>query len=159
MSEIEIKTGPTRTKTIYYCKHPDDIPKEELIHIVETDEKTRYEFSDTGNHIRAFQGHSIKGLFLGLTETKPPDVLYHGTPARNLNSIFLDGLMKMDRHHVHLHTDISVAKDAGNRRGKSVILNINSKQMYKDGFIFFISGNNIWFTDRVPSKYLTTQGK
>ena len=64
-----------------------DLSMEELIEIVETDNKKRYEFNSNKTKIRAVQGHSIKGLDLDLNEIIPPDILYHGTALKFIESI------------------------------------------------------------------------
>ncbi len=38
--------------------------------------------------------------------------------------------------------------------GKEVVYSINSEQMYKDGYKFYLSKNGVWLTKRVPVKYL-----
>ena len=52
---------------------------------------------------------------------------------------------------------ISNAKN-GNKRWcsiwKPMLLKIDSKQMYKDGFEFFKTENDVWLVDCVPAKYL-----
>ena len=35
-----------------------------------------------------------------------------------------------------------------------MLLKIDSKQMYKDGFEFFKTENDVWLVDCVPAKYL-----
>ena len=49
--------------------------------IVRTDAKGRYSFNEDRTLIRANQGHSIP-VDVELTETAPPQVLYHGTASR-----------------------------------------------------------------------------
>jgi len=56
-----------------------DISLEHLQEIVETNNKKRFAFNDSGERIRASQGHSVKNIDLGLREIKPPEILYHGT--------------------------------------------------------------------------------
>ncbi|AOT07869.1 hypothetical protein S4054249_08460 [Pseudoalteromonas luteoviolacea] len=51
--------------------------------------------------IRANQGHSID-VDLALEATIPPDILFHGTASRFIQSIKEIGLVKGQRHHVHL---------------------------------------------------------
>lgn len=82
---------------------------DELNEIVETNDKKRYEFSDDKKKIRARQGHSI-AVDVELTETTPPDVLYHGTATRFISSINKHGILKGTRQHVHLSETISIAK-------------------------------------------------
>lgn len=66
---------------------------QELEEIVETNNKKRYKFSDDKKKIRARQGHSIP-VDVELKETTPPDVLYHGTATRFLDSILKQGILK-----------------------------------------------------------------
>jgi putative RNA 2'-phosphotransferase len=75
------------------------ISYDELIECVETNDKKRFSFDDTGALIRANQGHSVE-VDLQLEERQPPDVLYHGTVERFLTSILTEGLKKGKRHHV-----------------------------------------------------------
>lgn len=53
--------------------------------------QARYSFSDDGLRIRVNQGHSVK-IDLALTPQFPPEVLYHGTETRFLDSIRATGL-------------------------------------------------------------------
>ena len=127
---------------------------EELLEIVATNNKQRYEFSEDMKFIRARQGHSIK-VDLELAETVPPDVLYHGTPKENLPSILDKGICKMSRNHVHLSDTKETASKVGARRGKDfAVLSVKAKQMHEDGFVFYLSRNLVWLTEYVPAKYL-----
>src|SRR5947209_8478935 len=56
---------------------------DELIDCVETNDKQRFSFDDTGDLIRANQGHSVD-VDLQLEERIPPAVLFHGTVERFL---------------------------------------------------------------------------
>ena len=51
--------------------------------------------------IRARQGHSIH-VDVELEEKLPPDILYHGTGERFVNSILDQGINKGNRLYVHL---------------------------------------------------------
>src|SRR3954470_4432974 len=77
------------------------ITYDELVECVETNDKRRFAFDDTGDLIRANQGHSV-AVDLHLEEREPPEVLYHGTVERFLPSILENGLVRGKRHHVHL---------------------------------------------------------
>lgn len=129
------------------------ISESELQEIIDTNEKKRFVLDESGQRIRANQGHSVK-VDLELSESTPPEVLYHGTTERFRESILTDGLNKMNRHHVHLSSDIETAHKVGMRRGKVVIFTVNSKQMYLDGFTFYRSENGVWLVDEVPPQYL-----
>lgn len=130
------------------------ISYDELIECVETNDKQRFSFDDTGDLIRANQGHSVE-VDLQLEEKQPPDVLYHGTVERFLPSILLEGLKKGKRHHVHLSKDIDTARKVGARRGKPIILQVDAGKMNGAGFKFFLSANGVWLTDAVPPTFLT----
>jgi putative RNA 2'-phosphotransferase len=119
-----------------------------------TNDKKRFQISANGLYIRASQGHSIK-VDLQLTPQEPPAALFHGTATRFLESIQKEGLKAGQRQHVHLSTDIDTAYAVGKRYGKPIILKIDSELMSKHGCIFYISDNNVWLTDNVPSKYIS----
>lgn len=125
----------------------------ELQTVVTNSDKQRFFISEDGTKIRANQGHSIS-VDLDYIPTIPPDILYHGTAERFLSSILSIGLVKGNRHHVHLSSDRHTAQNVGSRHGKPVILNIMSLQMYEEGYQFFQSKNGVWLTDRVPITYL-----
>ena len=61
----------------------------------------------------------------------------------------------MKRHHVHLSSDVPTATQVGSRRGKPVILKVNSGLMYKAGYKFYQSTNGVWLTEEVPPRYLS----
>ena len=130
------------------------ITYDELIESVETNDKKRFSFDDTGDLIRANQGHSIE-VDLQLEQKQPPDVLYHGTVEKFLASILVEGLKKGKRHHVHLSKDVDTARKVGARRGKPIILQVEAGKMHNQGFPFFLSVNGVWLTDSVPPAFLT----
>ena len=101
--------------------HGFPISYDELVEVVETNDKQRFAFDASGELIRANQGHSVE-VDLQLEEREPPEVLYHGTVERFLPSILAEGLNKGRRHHVHLSKDVETARKVGARRGKPVIL-------------------------------------
>ena len=90
------------------------------------------------------------------TPRTPPEVLYHGTQEDvYFETICIQGLRRMRRHHVHLSDSVETAKKvAGRRSGKSVILTIFAKRMHDHGLIFFLSDNGVWLTEKVPSEYI-----
>jgi putative RNA 2'-phosphotransferase len=125
----------------------------ELEEVVALNDKQRYAFDEAHEHIRANQGHSID-VDLQLEERQPPEVLYHGTADRNLNAIMQSGLLKMQRHHVHLSVDPMTARTVGQRHGRPVVLVIRAREMVTDGHCFYISENQVWLTEHVPATYL-----
>ncbi|NDW10180.1 RNA 2'-phosphotransferase [Dysgonomonas sp. 520] len=135
-------------------KHRYHFSMDDLIEIVETNDKKRYSFSEKRNKIRASQGHSI-AIDLALTPVEPPELLYHGTATRFLSSIMEQGVIKGSRQRVHLSKDKETATKVGARHGKPAILTIMSGKMYKDGILFYQSDNGVWLTDYVDTKYIS----
>ncbi len=121
--------------------------------IVKTNDKQRFILSDDGKRIRANQGHSIK-VDLELEAKTPPDILYHGTANRFIDSIMKDGLKPMTRQYVHLSQTEETALTVGKRHGKPIVLYINAKSMFEEGCKFYLSENNVWLVNKVPAKYI-----
>lgn len=124
-----------------------------LADIVRTDSKQRYSFNEDRSKIRANQGHSIN-VDLELSETVPPEVLYHGTAAKSMLNIDKNGILRMSRQFVHLSTDLDTAIKVGSRHGEPVVYEIRAKDMYRTGYKFFLSANNVWLTDYVPVRFI-----
>lgn len=133
-----------------------EINMEILEEIVRTDNKGRFSFDENKTKIRANQGHSIN-VDVELKECVPPDVLYHGTATRFLNSIYEEGIRPMKRLYVHLSKDYETAVKVGERHGTPVVLEINAKKMYEDGYAFYLSQNGVWLTSTVTKKYIARQ--
>ena len=131
----------------------DPVTYDQIIQVVEQNEKKRFALDENKKHIRANQGHSVK-VDVQLKKAVPPVVLYHGTVSKCIGDILKKGLLKMSRQHVHLSADAETAEKVGSRRGKPIILKIDTFNMLRDGFEFFISDNGVWLTDNVPAKYL-----
>jgi putative RNA 2'-phosphotransferase len=127
--------------------------REDLLRVVENNDKKRFTLSDDGQHIRAAQGHSVK-VELGLTPREPPPVLFHGTATRFVKSILSEGLKPQSRQQVHLSADEATAHRVGQRHGEPVILTVEALRMHANGFHFFLADNGVWLTDRVPPEFL-----
>ena len=126
---------------------------DELKHVVATNDKKRFEFSEDGQRIRASQGHSVE-VDLQYESQVPPELLYNGTPERFVESIRATGLNKGQRHHVHLSPDAQTAAKVGERRGRPVVLTIRSGEMHRQGHVFYRSANGVWLVDRVPVDFI-----
>lgn len=135
------------------ARHGRALSRDELATIVATNDKQRFAFDETGERIRASQGHSV-AVNLGYAPAQPPETLYHGTVAPALDAIRRDGLRAMSRHHVHLSGDHATAVKVGARRGKPVVLRVRAGTMHAAGFEFFLSANGVWLTREVPPEYL-----
>ncbi|MFJ1299579.1 RNA 2'-phosphotransferase [Pseudomonadota bacterium AL_CKDN230030165-1A_HGKHYDSX7] len=129
-----------------------DLP---LIHaVVDTNDKKRFSLSADGRRIRAVQGHTTDSVNLSHVEKAPPDVLFHGTATRFLESILRQGLIPGSRHHVHLSHNIDTATAVGSRYGKPVVLTVEALRMQAQGFKFFQAENGVWLTAHVPVAFL-----
>ena|SRR6218665_1651666 len=134
-------------------KKGNRLDAELLDYVVENNDKKRFAYNEDKTKIRASQGHSIS-VELNLAETEPSEYLYHGTVGKFMESIQKEGLKKMSRQHVHLSKDKETATKVGSRRGIPQILTVRSGAMFRDGFKFYLSENNVWLTDEVPAKYI-----
>jgi putative RNA 2'-phosphotransferase len=130
-----------------------EISRSELQQVVASNDKQRFAFDESGDLIRANQGHSTE-VNLQLPVRTPPAILYHGTHFKAVTAILATGLQKMSRHHVHLTTNLSIAHQVGGRRGKSVVLAINALLMESNGFDFYCTDNDVWLVEVVPPQYL-----
>ena len=130
------------------------LTREIIDEVVAQNNKQR--FIIEGNKIRANQGHSID-VNLEFKAVTPPEMLYHGTATRFLESIMQTGLNKQKRQHVHLSKEIETATAVGKRHGKVVILEVESKKKFEEGYEFYLSENGVWLTDVVPIQYIKEQ--
>ena len=124
-----------------------------LKEIVRDDEKKRYSFNADGTKIRANQGHSVK-VDVELKEAVPPEVLYHGTGRKYVESINKEGLLPRQRLYVHLSGDVETALKVGKRPGEPFIYTILAGKMVNAGYKFYLSENGVWLTKAVPVKFL-----
>ena len=113
--------------------------------------KQRFELRD--GRIRAAQGHSIE-VDLGLTSQRPPATLFHGTVARFLDAIMVEGLRPGSRQHVHLSPDVATAEQVGARRGRPLLLEVDAARLHDTGHTFLLAANGVWLTDHVPADHL-----
>lgn len=130
------------------------LTREQLDHVVATNDKKRFVLDETGTRIRAAQGHSLP-VELGYSPAEPPAVLFHGTPVGNLASIRAQGLRPGSRHAVHLSPDVETAARVGARRGEHVVLRVDAAAMVRAGHVFTQSTNGVWLVAAVPPQFLS----
>lgn len=133
-----------------------EITRAQLETIVAESDKQRFAFSEDRKRIRANQGHSIE-VELEYAPAEPPEVLYHGTADRFLESIRAQGLLKGRRHHVHLSAERGVALEVGRRHGRPVVIVVAAATMGRAGHVFFRSANGVWLTERVPVEFMRVE--
>ena len=90
-----------------------NVTREDLEYIIANSDKKRHEI--VGDKIRALYGHSVPNKIEKIPGL-PPDILYHGTAKRFVDSIMKEGLVPMKRQYVHLSVDTSIATLVGKRR-------------------------------------------
>lgn len=134
-------------------RHGKIVTLEQLKHIVATSDKKRFAFSEDVLRIRANQGHSVE-VDLQYAPQIPPEILYHGTATRFLDSIRKDGLKKMERHDVHLSAETKITMQVGGRHGTPVLLTIRAGEMNRAGHTFRCSTNGVWLVNHVPPQFI-----
>jgi putative RNA 2'-phosphotransferase len=125
------------------------VRREHVLEVVETDEKGRYEVR--GDLIRARYGHSVRVEIEYEEPEKPPRILYHGTPARNLPSIMRHGILPGRRLWVHLSATLQDALETGRRHGVDVVvLLIDVECLRRKGYRVFKATDRVYLTEKVP---------
>jgi len=120
-------------------------------------ESDKQRFIIEGMQIRANQGHSVD-VNLDLKPARPPETLYHGTVQDASASISAKGLVRGNRHHVHLSADSDTARRVAIRRNRPwLIYHIDAAAMTNSGHLFYCSVNGVWLTDHVPPEFLSTE--
>jgi len=139
-------------------RHGVKLTLDELKYVVDTNTKKRFAFSEDGQRIRASQGHSVE-VDLQYSPQTPPEILYHGTATRFLDSIRKDGLKSMARHDVHLSAETKMTIQVGGRHGKPVLLTIRAGDMHRAGHVFKCSANGVWLVSQVPPEFIEFPGE
>lgn len=125
----------------------------DLKEVIKVCDKERFKIDD--DKIKALYGHTIS-LKIKMEEVIPPDILYHGTTKKALDSILNKGLDKRKRQYVHLAKEKEVAYRVGKRRDEEpVILKIAAKEACLDGIIFYYGGDDIYLTKYIPINYIS----
>lgn len=131
---------------------PRRICEADIMQVVEHGTKQRFAVAD--GRIRARYGHSIP-LSITYEQTEPPDILYHGTAQRFLDSITKEGLLPMSRQVVHLSSTIETARAVGKRHGgQTIILQVDARRAAQDGIRFYRGNDDTWLADAIPAHYL-----
>lgn len=128
------------------------VTQEHLQQMIDASEKKRHEI--VGGRIRALYGHSIP-MKIAKIKSMPPEILYHGTARRFMESIKESGLSPQSRQYVHLSQDIETARNVGQRHDdKPCILVIDALKAWNDGIAFYYGNEKVWLADSVPSVYI-----
>jgi putative RNA 2'-phosphotransferase len=136
--------------------HGVSLSRDDLAALVASSDKQRFALSPDGERIRANQGHSVE-VDLQLAPAEPPPTLFHGTVEAAIASIRAQGLVRGQRHHVHLSADVATATKVGGRRGKPVVLTVRAGDMAAAGHVFYCSTNGVWLVDHVPPEFIVSE--
>ncbi len=128
--------------------------KSDLIELSNSFDKVRWKIDKTNNKIKATHGHSIS-ILQELEPKTPPEILYHGTATKFLESIIVQGLKSKQRQYVHLSETIDMAKEIGARHGTPFIIEIETKKLVDNGWDFYKTEQDVWLTSEIPVKYLS----
>lgn len=133
-------------------KYDQVVSINDLEYIITISDKKRHEIK--GNKIRALYGHSVP-THISKERIIPPDVLYHGTTHKALESIRGSGLKPMSRQYVHLSLDTDTAVRVGKRRDdRPIILTIDAKKANSDGIAFYEGNDMVILADYIPVDYI-----
>lgn len=125
----------------------------DLLQLTNSFDKVRWEIDEAGGKIRATHGHSFPVLLEDRVKT-PPEILYHGTAAKNIAQITEQGLMPMSRQFVHLSETIETALSVGTRHGKPILVEVKTGRLAAEGWKFYQTSENVWLTSAIPAEYL-----
>lgn len=124
------------------------VTSDDIEQVVRQSDKQRFELQN--GRIRARYVHSHDKI--QYTPAEPPPLLYHGTNQKALPAILREGLCPMSRQYVHLSEGTPFAALAGSRRGKLVILKVDTGLAKQQGVSFYYAGNEVWLAEHVPPK-------
>jgi putative RNA 2'-phosphotransferase len=131
------------------------LTRPELNTVVAENNKNRLQVDVATDRIRCCQGHSLKGtpvtreaLEASWELYSGPDLIWHGTNVSALPGIAKEGLLPMERTHVHLaeETDSKVGK----RARVDVLLAVSREALKAQGLLVFRSQNGVLLVRQVP---------
>lgn len=117
---------------------------------------TKKRFEIVEGRIRARYGHSF-AMELGTDPVEPPEHLYKGAGASEVEDILRSGLKPEDRQYVHLSFDADVARRlAGHRRGPGAVIRVEARRAAEDGIQFFDCGPTV-LSREIPPGFLSVE--
>ncbi len=134
------------------------IPRATLDEVVAKNNKSRLQVE--GGRIRACQGHSRAGMPVTLEALEASweldtrdDPIWHGTNLDVLASIAKEGLLPIDRTHVHLAEGLD--STVGKRANVAVMLKVEPARLRAEGIGLYRSPNGVLLVRRVPPSCIT----
>lgn len=137
------------------AKHRD-CTLDQILEVVRTCSKQRFEISDDNTSIRCRYGHSKVSVEYDATpEEALPPFLLHGTAENVRDLILAEGLKHMGRKFVHLSAKADFASLAGRRKGKLCMLQIDVTQAQALGVQFHYGGHDVWLATDIPASCIS----
>lgn len=132
------------------------VERKHIEEVVNLDPRGRFQIK--GDRIRAAYGHSIE-VDLGYKPEKPPQLLYHATARKNLESIMKEGLKPMGRRFVHLAVDQETAIEIGRRYdSQPALLIVHAGKAFSKGIFFTRASEKIFLAETVPPEFIEKSG-
>lgn len=128
----------------------EPVESADVLAAVEGGDRPRYELR--GSKIRALYGHSIP-VEPG-EPSQPPEFLYVGIDARDLERAQQYGLRGGRRRFLHLALSAEDAREAGRRAAREyAILQVFSMDAWEEGVNFF-DRRTLYLCEQIPTQYL-----
>ncbi len=139
-----------------------DITMDDLIWIVDNNDKKRFSFNDDETLIRANQGHSaglIENILPQITMVQQDFLLYHGTDLKTADLILADCIKPGKREHVHWTKNKDLATKRAKQRqewnkDKPVLITLSVKKYLNNKGKLYISENDVYLTPEISNIFL-----
>lgn len=140
-----------------------EISLDDLIEIVDTNDKQRFKLNDDMTKLCANQGHK-KGLvpdkkLTQITAVQVDSILYHGTDADAAEKIKNSHIHAGNREYVNWTTNLELAtkrakQKAGWNKSTPVLITLHVKQYLNNKGKLYLSDNNVYNTPNVSARLL-----
>ncbi len=128
-----------------------EIQLDDIEEVVYSGQKQRFEITE--GRIRARYGHSFD-VDLGIDPVVPPEHLYKGVEARDVDQTLSDGLKPLDRKYVHLSFESEVAaRLVGRGRRGGAVIRVDALRAHESGIPFYDCGPTI-LSPEIPPEFL-----
>ncbi len=125
--------------------------KEQVVALVQSDPKQRYEIRD--QRIRARYGHSID-IELNHPESRH-SLLYYGASEEEADRILEIGLKSASQRYVHLSTTPQKAWEvAGYRTGNPRVIQVDAAPAREEGVNMMTVNDDIVISEKIPARFL-----
>ncbi|PTD94586.1 RNA 2'-phosphotransferase [archaeon SCG-AAA382B04] len=130
----------------------DWLTKDDLIALVETDKKGRYEIED--NKIRATYGHTVD-VSPDLPKKEPPEELYYGSSEEEAGRVEEIGLKPVNKNKVHLSEESESALEVAQASiDNPVLIVVKAKDVYKENVDIRKAAKSLWVAPEIPPEFL-----